>query len=139
MLVADHAALPAFRRWISEAAAHDAAVLELCSVADEGTRDQFADQPGLDLRWFTGAEREMDRAAGLRELQITATALVLLGGESSDLVPLRRHLRREHALPASQVDAQGYWKWGVANHDHHASLDPSDPDCRGVARYDSYS
>ena len=86
------------------------------------------DHPGLDLRWFTGAERETDRAAALRDLPIAPTAVVFLAGEASDLVPLRRHLRRERSLPASQVDAQGYWKRGVANHDHHAPLDPSDPD-----------
>ena len=38
------------------------------------------------------------------------------------------YLRRELGLPKEQVDAHGYWKKGEANLDHHAPLDPSDPD-----------
>ena len=31
-------------------------------------------------------------------------------------------------VPAEQVSASGYWRRGITNLDHHAPLDPSDPD-----------
>ena len=40
----------------------------------------------------------------------------------------RRYLRHDLQLPAAQVAASGYWKRGITNLDHHAPLDPSDPD-----------
>jgi NADPH-dependent ferric siderophore reductase len=51
-----------------------------------------------------------------------------MAGEATMLAPLRRYLRRELGLPAEQVSASGYWKRGIVNLDHHAPLDPSDPD-----------
>ena len=53
---------------------------------------------------------------------------MFLAGEADILVPLRRYLRHELQLPAEQVSASGYWRRGIVNLDHHAPLDPSDPD-----------
>ena len=53
---------------------------------------------------------------------------VWAAGEASALVPLRRHLRRELNLPAEQVSVSGYWRAGVVAFDHHAPIDPTDPD-----------
>ena len=41
---------------------------------------------------------------------------------------LRRYLRRELALPAAQVALSGYWKRGTVAFDHHAPIDPEDPE-----------
>lgn len=125
ILVADETALPAVRRWLD---ALDVPVVGLFSVDDPATNGYLPERSGHTLRWFTGPEREAERAAALRELPIADETLVFLGGEAGALIPLRRHLRRERGLEAPQVDAQGYWKRGVVNHDHHAPLDPSDPE-----------
>lgn len=42
-----------------------------------------------------------------------------VAGEANALKPIRRHLRAERGLDRHQVDVDGYWKRGVANHDHH--------------------
>ena len=49
-------------------------------------------------------------------------------GEASALTPLRRYLRRELGLSAEQVVMSGYWRAGVVAWDHHAPIDPYDPD-----------
>lgn len=36
--------------------------------------------------------------------------------------------RRRRVQARAQVDAHGYWKRGVVALDHHAPLDPSDPE-----------
>ena len=81
-----------------------------------------------EFRWFSGEDRDNRVAEALATLEITEGTLVFLAGEAGSLIPLRRYLRRELGLPKEQVDAHGYWKKGEANLDHHAPLDPSDPD-----------
>ena len=51
-----------------------------------------------------------------------------LAGESQSLIAPRRYLRRELGLPQDAVDCSGYWKRGAAEHDHHAPVDPGDPE-----------
>lgn len=59
---------------------------------------------------------------------VDAGTFVFAAGEASALLPLRRHLLRELALPRAQVAVSGYWRRGVAAFDHHTPVDPEDPD-----------
>ena len=49
-------------------------------------------------------------------------------GEAGMLTPVRRHWRGTLGLPEAQVHCSGYWRRGVAGHDHHTPLDASDPE-----------
>ncbi len=128
ILIADESALPAVTRWLD--LLDSTPVTGLFSVADPDTAHYLAPYERADrtFNWFSGEDRDARIADTLTGLEIADGTLVFLAGEASSLIPLRRHLRRELGLPKAQVDAHGYWKRGEANLDHHAPLDPSDPD-----------
>ena len=128
ILVADESALPSVARWLEALGA--APVLGLFSIEDPGT-SSYLDEYEAEhrtLHWFSGEDRDARVAEALRAAQIDDRTLVFLAGEAGALIPLRRYLRRELGLPKEQVEVHGYWKRGVIALDHHAPLDPVDPD-----------
>ncbi|HEY0118762.1 MAG TPA: siderophore-interacting protein [Cellulomonas sp.] len=123
VLVVDETAFPAASRWL-RLTPHDVPVTVLLDAADAAAR-YFDGAAGAARATFrTGGDRE----AALRSLPIEPGTFVFLAGEATALVPLRRYLRRELGLGPEQVAASGYWKRGVAGLDHHAPVDPDDPD-----------
>jgi NADPH-dependent ferric siderophore reductase len=72
-----------------------------------------------------GAEAALTALGGLH---LDADTYIWAAGEASGLVPVRRRLRRELGLDQNDVKVDGYWKLGVAELDHHAPLDPDDPE-----------
>ncbi len=132
VLLADETALPSVARWL-EMLAPEVAVTVLVEVQGPGEESYLEGlRPGAELQWLArgdaapGTSDVLDRA--VRELEIDADTFVWAGGEATTLVPVRRWLRRELALPAASVEVQGYWRRGVRDFDHHTPLDPSDPD-----------
>lgn len=130
IVVADETALPAASRWLS-AVDPSVPVTALFDVADDSVSAYLpasvADR--VDARWLTRASGASTVEAALRELgPIGDDTFVFLAGEAGALIPLRHYLRRELGLPAEQVVASGYWKRGVVALDHHAPVDPTDPD-----------
>lgn len=125
ILVADETALPSVSRWVADAPA-DAEVIVVATVSGDGAWVQD----------YVGARANVivtpnDAAAAIAEIQvagITETTFVFVAGNAATLVPIRRHLRRVLNLPAAQVSVSGYWRTGVVAWDHHAPLDPTDPD-----------
>jgi len=128
ILIADESALPAVTRWLDLLG--DTETVGLFSVADAGTASYLAAYEGASrtFQWFSEEDREARVADAVRAQSIIESTIVFLAGEAGSLIPLRRYLRRELGLPKEQVDVHGYWKKGEANLDHHAPLDPSDPD-----------
>ncbi|MGN6502074.1 MAG: siderophore-interacting protein, partial [Pseudolysinimonas sp.] len=132
VVVADETALPATRRWLG-LLPDGIPVTGLFDVADESLAGYFADVPGLlarlDAECLSRGDGPGQLDEALRSLgPIDDDTFVFLAGEATTLAPLRRYLRRELGLPAEQVSANGYWKRGIVNFDHHAPVDPSDPD-----------
>jgi len=126
VLVVDETAFPAAARWLI-AAGDDVPVDVLAWPRDAGADAYFAEHLPAQASVSTFAADELDEA--LRGLEpFDEGTFLFLAGEATTLVPLRRHLRRELELPAEQVQVSGYWKSGVAGLDHHAPVDPSDPD-----------
>ena len=64
----------------------------------------------------------------VRSQDVTADTFVWAAGEAGALIPVRRWLTQEAGLPKANLSLHGYWKSGVAGLDHHAPLDPADPD-----------
>ncbi|WP_449276928.1 siderophore-interacting protein [Leucobacter sp. GX24907] len=133
IIVADETALPAAQRWI--ATLGEIPTVGLLSVSDPATRAYLEAEDGAasgvgtaELLWFSGPSAATDLETALRAIEIDEHTFVFLAGEATTIMPLRRYLRRELDLTKHQVDAHGYWKRGEANLDHHAPLDPSDPD-----------
>ena len=130
IVVADETALPATGRWL-ELLPAGMPVTALFHVVDQSADGYFdADAAGrMDAEWITRADGHLQLEESLRSLgRIDPATFVFMAGEADILVPLRRYLRHELFLPAEQVSASGYWRRGIVNLDHHAPLDPSDPD-----------
>lgn len=129
LLVADESALPVAARWL-QWAGDQTSVTAYFSIEDPSIATYLAEHEvaGRRLSWLTGRDRDGRLAGILRDSHIGEGTFIFLAGEANSLVPMRRYLRRELGLPKAQVSAHGYWKRGVIALDHHAPLDPRDPD-----------
>ena len=128
VLVADESALPAARRWLEAFAGVPVTGLFFVSDPASAAYLDGASTGDADIHWFSGADREQRVDEALRGIAYADDTFVAMAGEAGALIPWRRYLRRELGLPAGQVVADGYWKRGEADRDHHAPLDPADPD-----------
>lgn len=128
ILGADETALPAVARWIELLPAE----VEICAFVE---LDHPSDAVYLDpemvhrahVIWLETGDGALERA--IRNLgPIAEDTFVWIAGETGTLVPIRRYLRRELGLPSHQVTVDGYWRRGEAGRDHHAPIDPADPE-----------
>ncbi|NLF04102.1 MAG: siderophore-interacting protein [Actinomycetales bacterium] len=133
VVAADETALPSVARWL-ELLDPTMDVLVLAEVQGPG-EEAYLDglRPGVEVRWLHRGDAAPGASSVLAEAfaelgAIDADTFVWVGGEATSLVPVRRHLRRDLGLPAAQAEVQGYWRRGVGDYDHHAPIDPSDPD-----------
>lgn len=129
ILVGDETALPAVRRWL-RAFPSSIPVTCLLVADDESTRRYLDDLPQAKvaaITWFSSGEAA-ELEAALRTIEPGACSFSFLAGEANALIPLRRYLRRELQLTPDQVVVSGYWRRGESAYDHHAPVDPSDPE-----------
>ncbi|MGN7701914.1 siderophore-interacting protein [Cellulosimicrobium sp. 22601] len=128
LLVGDETGLPALARWV-DAVGTDVPVTAIVEIGDDVDEAFVEDELGratLEILYRTdgpGQLAEAVRAIG----PLDADEYVFGAGEATDLVPVRRDLRRAGARP-DQVEVHGYWRRGVVNLDPDAPLDPTDPD-----------
>lgn len=130
IVVADETALPSTSRWL-ELTPEDVSITALFDVADESIEDYFepAQAKRASFEWLYRRDGFGQLEEALRSLgPIDEQTFVFLAGEATTLIPLRRYLRRGLELPAEQISVSGYWKRGIVNLDHHAPVDPTDPD-----------
>lgn len=110
LLAGDETALPAIGRFLDERPV-DVPVQVVVTIGAESARQDLALREGDTVRWVVAPEG--DRAAldeAVRELdwwpgQVYAWA----ASESRALLPVRRYLTRERAVPRTHVDVTGYW------------------------------
>lgn len=125
---ADETALPALARWI-EVLPDDSEIygfVELDNPSDAAYLDPDHVHKAR-IVWLDKSDGALERAIrGMGE--IDDRTFIWVAGETTTLIPVRRYLRRELSLPPVQVKVDGYWKRGEAGRDHHAPIDPSDPD-----------
>ncbi|MEG3613945.1 siderophore-interacting protein [Isoptericola haloaureus] len=125
----DETGLPAAARWTA-AVGPDVRVTAIVEIGDDVAEDVVESELGhadVEILYRTdgpGQLAEAVRSLGMPEDGEFVVAL----GEAGDLVPVRRHLRRELGLDADRMSVAGYWRRGTVNHDHEQPLDPADPD-----------
>ena len=132
VLVCDETALPSATRWASEVPATTSVDL-LAITADEGAwvGEYIAETSGRDdvrIHLLAAGSDDETLIELFDRVGADSSTFVFAAGEASALVALRRHLRRTLGLSAEQVAMSGYWKRGTAGFDHHAPIDPGDPD-----------
>ena len=125
VLVVDGTALPSAARWLAEVPASTSVEVIATAPDLDAARTYLA--TGVD-REFGLHDAGEDLVAALTAVGVDATTYVFAAGEASALVPLRRHLRHTLGLPREQFSVSGYWRVGVEAWDHHAPIDPVDPD-----------
>lgn len=127
VLVVDPTALPSATRWLGEVPATTAVEVIADVAGDLGWVETYLRQEsGRDD--FELLQARGDLADSLEMVGTDAATFVFGAGEASRLIPLRRHLKYELALPREQYYVSGYWKRGMVAFDHHEPIDPSDPD-----------
>ena len=125
VLLADETAFPACARWMEQVGPDVQIDALLTASHSDADSYPFSQRDGITLRWLDSAA---DLLESLKRTTIGPRTFVFGAGEATALIEPRRHLRRELGLPAEQLAFQGYWRRGVAGLDHHAPIDPSDPD-----------
>lgn len=128
ILGADESSLPALARWI-ELLPEETEIYGFVELDNESDAAYLDPELVHKARivWLEKADGVLERA--LRSMgDIDESTYVWVAGEANTLIPIRRYLRRELSLPSTQVKIDGYWKRGESGRDHHAPIDPSDPD-----------
>lgn len=129
LCVVDETALPAASRWVEDMPS-TARIEIIADVAGglDWVRAYLAAQGGRDVPVSAPPPGPDGWAAAVRDAGVDDRTYVFAAGEATRLVPLRRLLRGELAVPREQYAISGYWKRGAAAFDHHAPLDPADPE-----------
>jgi NADPH-dependent ferric siderophore reductase len=128
ILGADETALPAVARWI-ELLPEDVEISAFVEIGNDSDAVYLDPEQvhRAQVIWLQKGEGALERA--IRNLGvIDENTYVWIAGEAGSLVPIRRYLRRELGLPGTQVKVDGYWKLGEPGRDHHAPIDPADPE-----------
>ena len=132
LLICDETSLPSAGRWIREVPPGTTVdVVAAVAGAGDWVGGYLGDAPGVGVRTHIvepdaaggGILAVLDRIGPVGE-----GTFVWAAGEASSLVPVRRHLRRTLGLRPAQAQISGYWRRGVEAFDHHAPIDPFDPD-----------
>jgi len=130
VLIADETALPALTRWL-DMLPPSTGITALIAVTDEEVERYLSTDQlrRASVEWLYRSDGPEQLLESVRSLSLNPEDVyVWAAGEASALVPVRRHLKHEVGLRPDQLDVQGYWRRGVVNLDHHAPIDPSDPD-----------
>ncbi|MFD4958954.1 siderophore-interacting protein [Microbacterium sp. NPDC058389] len=131
VLVCDETALPSATRWAAEVPATTTVDLIAVTAGDGSWVAEYVSSTSGrdDVRMHLLPPDDPDALVpAVDAVGVDPATFLFAAGEASTLIPLRRHLKRTLALPAEQVSVNGYWKRGTAAFDHHAPIDPSDPD-----------
>ena len=119
--------MPALRRWIRAFAGNTpvSAVLfgsDLRLTAYLDAAELTASTPQL------APSGPFDLLEVAQSQDLDGDTFVWAAGEASALLPIRRWLKQDRGMPKPNLSLHGYWKSGEAGLDHHAPLDPADPD-----------
>lgn len=130
VLICDETSLPSATRWVRDIPV-GIPVDVIASVHGDGRwvqdyLDADAAAPGIRVHALPPDPSGASVIAALPP--IGEGVFVWAAGEAAGLVPVRRHLRRALGLGPAQAQVSGYWRRGVEAFDHHAPIDPFDPD-----------
>ena len=130
LMVCDETSLPSVTRWVRDVPP-GTPIDVIAAVHGTGAwvAEYVGDLPGVRVQVVAPDPSGGTVLAALeRRGSIGEGTYVWAAGEASALVPVRRHLRRTLGLPPAQAQVSGYWRRGVEAFDHHAPIDPFDPD-----------
>lgn len=129
ILGGDQSAFPALYRWLSVLDRETAVtvILNSCSADPAEYFSAVAPRDNLTILTLDNDADGSQTVALLESLDLDAETYAWFAGEATWLMKPRKWLRYESPLDISNVKVDGYWKKGTAGLDHHAPIDPSDP------------
>ncbi len=130
ILICDETSLPSVSRWVREVRP-GTPIDVIASVPGPGewVAEYLGPVPGTRVHVVAPDISGGTVLGALERLgPVGEGVFVWAAGEATGLVPVRRHLRRTLGLPPAQAQVSGYWRRGVEAFDHHAPIDPFDPD-----------
>ena len=130
ILICDETSLPSVSRWVREVRP-GTPIDVIASVPGPGewVAEYLGPVPGTRVHVVAPDISGGTVLGALERLgPVGDGVFVWAAGEATGLVPVRRHLRRTLGLPPAQAQVSGYWRRGVEAFDHHAPIDPFDPD-----------
>lgn len=123
VLAADETALPAFARWLEHLrpGVPVTAYVEVQDADDEISLESAAD---LTVHWLHRGEREPGTTTLLADAVMVhefpdRDGYVWAAGEAIGIKPLRSYSGRGMGFVPENWKVDGYWRLGVADHDHH--------------------
>ncbi|MGB0114144.1 MAG: SIP domain-containing protein [Ilumatobacteraceae bacterium] len=114
LLVADESGFAAVAARIAELPT-DHQVQVIVETVDASHTVELTDRSDVDIQWVFRGDAEPGSGTRLhdavRALDLDLDGLCAFGAaESHDVSAIRRHLRRERAMPADSVSMTGYWR-----------------------------
>jgi NADPH-dependent ferric siderophore reductase len=130
LLICDETSLPAASRWVRDVpSGTPVEVIATVSGPGDWVAAYLGATPDVRVHLASPDPSGASVVSLIERLPpIGEGVFVWAAGEASALVAVRRHLRRTLGLPAAQAQVSGYWRRGVEAFDHHAPIDPFDPD-----------
>jgi NADPH-dependent ferric siderophore reductase len=131
LFAVDTTALPALERWLADLRP-ETPVTVFIEVTDDADRVPLASAATLDVHWLArdddaGAGAVLERALADFLLPAQGQGRIWAAGEAGTMSRIRRDLLDRVDRDRVRVMAEGYWKQGVSDYDHHGELPPPDP------------
>ncbi|NED10060.1 siderophore-interacting protein [Streptomyces sp. SID9124] len=114
LLAGDESALPAIAAALEQMPA-GAVVRAFVEVEDAAEEQKIATPDGVGITWLHRAGRPVGEAltAAVTGLEFPpGDVQAFVHGEAGFVKDIRRHLRLERGIPASQLSISGYWRLG---------------------------
>jgi len=101
-------------------------------VQSEADVQELATHADVKTRWLLRGEAEPGTTSLLTDALHDALedgtrpadrGFVVVAGEAGSMKGVKAYLRESVGMPAGSFTVTGYWRRGVADHDHHAPLD----------------
>jgi NADPH-dependent ferric siderophore reductase len=123
LLAGDEAALPSLSRRLEELPA-GAKSIAFFEVADAKEVLSLTTQADADVRWVLRSEGQTLESA-VREMEfLPGEYFAWISGEVGGVRAIFKWLLEEKGGDRAHIKADGYWKRGTSNHDHHEPIEP---------------
>lgn len=123
LLIADPSGMPALRRWVR---AYSGVLPVHALLFGGAVAAGYLDEAETTAALPQVLEPQHDLVEVVAAQDVDEDTFVWAAGEAEALIPVRRHLKPR--IPTQNLSLHGYWKRGDATFDHHAPLDPADPE-----------
>lgn len=123
--IADCSAFPATARWITGT---DVPIDLIATATGLPYLGSLLDDERIRVHQVPEDRSGQAILDALQGIEMREGTFAWAAGEATSLVAARRYLRHDSGLDRQSIAVQGYWKYGRADHDHHAPIDEKDPD-----------